>query len=268
MNIKGLIAIILMFFFAMSCKQNEDKGQLPTTGKTKEMSLSKMQKNNGELIAQVERTLRTQVLKGEIDDIYLNADTSLKNEIDKEDLNRYFGLINDCYGKITQIKDYGTIMTAHYMTYDLNTKFSSGDSLELQLILSLYPDTAKLSYIGFNTFSQSKVSQTCFTFFNSIIALLLERNTKPLYSIATEQFKHKVTENAFEQFIKRKIPLGRRAEIIETKPLLFEKGNVGYLAKVNLFKDQILKEELVLAIYLIDNEKYIQDIQIKSLTQK
>ena len=261
---QNLVIILILLLLSCNPKKTSRESQENHQLTTPPQSLSQIQKNNGELIERLEVDLHEQILNKEFKQLYEDADTSLTNKIGHQDIELYFKLIEHYYGSLISLKESGTIMTADYKTLDWTGIFSEGDSLELRLILSLYKDDVRLSYIGFLQSPNKKTPQSIENAVAEVVKdLLVERQFQNIYQKCVHQLKAQKSPGEFESYLRSHILTNSELtyDITESKILIFGHGQVGILGRVNILQDNQKVKKLKLVQYWNGTQFRVADIQ-------
>ena len=260
--------VFFIFLMLQSCrfdaaKNHEINSENDANKVNSKLTLSQMQTCNGPLIASVEKRVLRQIKQRDFGQLLEEADTSLQKKINASDVAAYFKMIDNFYGNVLVIKSYGTATTADFKTLDYIANFSSGDSLELSYTLRFYNDNVKLSYITFNRFKNDPIPVSVLKEVQPKIENIFKKNFQLVYQDCTTKFKANISMNEIAALLEKNLKNNDSSyELLETKPLIFGKGELGFLAKTQkVIRDGTVKK--INIIFLIDehNNCKIADIQ-------
>ncbi len=250
MNYRILGFFISFTFFAFqSCKleSSNDREVKTKSGQEKDakrLSLYQMETINKVLIDSVEKRILEQVKQGDFVNMFKEADTSLVRLIDASDVKEYFKMIDRFYGHIDTLKMYGTTSTENGKRLDYIVNFSSGDSLELNYNLLFYKHDVKLSYITMNRFQKDAIPLSIVSNFKPKIDNIFKRNVELVYNECTTMFKSKITRARLSNLLDKNLKNNNSVyELVDCKPLIFGKSQVGFLVKAQkVMKDGMTKK--------------------------
>lgn len=261
--------VTFTFLTLQSCKFDNAKneGFIPNDVQkqdTTKLTLSQMENQNGALIDSVEKRVLKQVKQRDFMRMFNEADTSLINEITATDMKSYFKMIDNFYGKLNTLKVYGTSSTEKGKILNYIANYSSGDSLELTYTLLYYKHDVKLSYISMNRFQKDTIPASILKIFKPKIKNIFKRDVTLVYNDCSSMFKSKITREKITTLLNKDFKSSNDSyEIMDCKPLIFGKGEVGFLIKTQkVLKDGTTKK-IKIPFFLDENGAFkIADIQI------
>ena len=261
------MALVLLAF--QSCKLDESNNEINKTiiakkNKSQKLSLSQMQYQNGKVIDSVEKRVLAQVKQRDFATMFKEADTSLVKKIGPADVKTYFKMIDKFYGQLDTLKIYGTASTANGKTLDYIANYSTGDSLELSYSLRFYNQDVKLSYITMNRFSKNAIPKNVISLFKPKLENIFSRKIELVYDNCTTLFKTTIPKEKIKELLDKNLMSNNNSyELIDCKPLIFGKNQVGFLAKTQKKLENGVIKKVNVVFFLEDNQNYkIADIQI------
>ncbi len=261
--------ICFTFLAFQSCKlENSNNKEVNTISgqenDTKKLSLYQMETINKTLIDSVEKRILEQVKQRDFVNMFKEADTSLVKLIDVSDVKVYFKMIDRFYGHIDTLKMYGTTSTENGKRLDYIANFSSGDSLELNYNILYYKHDVKLSYITMNRFSKDPIPAGVFKTFKPKIDNIFKRNVELVYNDCTTMFRSKITRERISNLLDKNLKNNNSVyELVDCKPLIFGKRQVGFLVKTQKVLNNGITKKINIPFFLDEYGGYkMADIQI------
>ncbi len=260
----SLSAIFALFFFSCINEKKNDNLIIVKPNKTTGLSLSQMLAKNEKLIDSVEKRIFNQINERDFKTMFQEADVSLSTAISPNDVTNYFKMIEHFYGKLDTLKKYGYTTTAEIKSIDCVAYFSNGDSLDLNYKLAFYPDAVKFGYIGMNRFDKDAIPKKVLSYFKPKIEKVYSQNYKLTYAEFTDTFKTKVDNYKLSQLLGTDLKKNQiNYKITDCKPLIFDKNQVGFLAKTEKEIESGKTKKMNIIFFMENNFNFkIADIQV------